>query len=112
MALYTVQSVGNLALVTPTSNSAAASDTISGNDIIPTGGCLLRITTSGTVVNVSVLDPNSTSQGNPGTVTPLAMPGTGSRYLLVPPAAVNPATNLATVTYSTTTGCTVEVVKF
>jgi hypothetical protein len=112
MTLVAAQSVGNLALVTPTSNSVTVSDTISGNDIIPTGGCLLRITTSGTVINVSVLDPNSTVQGNPGTVSALVMPSSGSRYLLVPVAAVNPSTNVATVTFSTTTGGTYEVIKF
>lgn len=111
MTLFAAQSIGNLALVNPTANAITVSDTISGNDIIPTGGCLLRYVTTGTVVNVSITDPNSTAQGNPGTVTPLALPASGTRCVLVPPAAVN-SSNIATITHSTTTGCTVEVVKF
>jgi hypothetical protein len=111
MALYTVQSVVGTgttpAVITPT-----ASDTISGNDIIPGGGCVIRVITAGTITNVSVLDPNLTASGNAGTVVAVACPATGIRMIFIPISAVNPATNLATITFSSVAACTVEAYKY
>lgn len=111
MALYTVQSV-LLASTTPSVITPTVSDTISGNDILPGGGCIIRVITAGTVTNVSVLDPNLTSQGNAGTVVAVACPATGIRMILIPVTAVNPGTNLATITFSSITTVTVEAYKF
>src|SRR5690349_198694 len=84
--------------------TATTSDTVSQNDIVPGGGAVIRVITSGTAVNVSILDPNVTAQGNPGTVTAVGTAATGSKYILIPPSAVNPSTGVATITFSTTTG--------
>ena len=111
MTLNAAQTV-TAAGLTASPYTATTSDTISGADIIPGGGVVLRIITTGTTANVSVLDPNLTSQGNPGTVTAVTTAATGTKYLYVPPAAVNPATNTATVTFSTTTGVTYDLIKF
>jgi hypothetical protein len=112
MALITVQSVVSTG-TTPSAITPTASDTISGNDVIPGGGVVLRVITTGTLTNVSVLDPTVTGLGNPGTVTAVACPATGVRMILVPPAAVNAATGVATVTFSgALTGVTYEAYKF
>jgi hypothetical protein len=112
MTLNAAQSVVTTG-TTPGPFTPTASDTISANDIIPGGGCVLRVITTGTVTTVSVQDPNLTSQGNPGTVTGVTMPATGVRYILVPVAAVNPATGVATVLFSgALTGVTYDIVKF
>lgn len=98
---------------TPVPFTPTASDTISANDIDPGGGAVLRVITTGTATNVSILDPNLTALGNAGTVVVVACPGTGVRYILVSPAAVNRATGVATVTFSgTLTGVTYDLLKF
>jgi hypothetical protein len=99
---------------TPGPFTPTASDTISANDIIPGGGCVLRVVTGGTnTASVSVLDPNVTSQGNPGTVTPVTVATSSAKYILVPPSAVNPATGVATVNFGgTLTGTTYDIIKF
>lgn len=114
MALVAAQSVVTTG-TTPAPITPTASDTVSANDIVPGGGCVLRVVTTGTATNVAVLDPNLTTQGNPGTVTPVACPATGVRYILVPVNAVNnnvsPA--VATVTFSgALTGVTYDCIKF
>jgi hypothetical protein len=100
---------------TPAPFTPTASDTISVNDIVPSGGCVLRVVTTGTATNVAVLDPNLTVSGNPGTVTPVACPATGVRYVFVPPSAVNNSASpaVATVTFSgALTGVTYDLIKF
>lgn len=112
MTLNAAQSVVTTG-TTPAPFTPTASDTIAAIDIIPGGGCVLRVVTTGTATNVAVLDPNLTAQGNAGTVVPVAAPSTGVRYILVPPSAVNPATGVATVTFSgALTGVTYDIVKF
>jgi hypothetical protein len=93
---------------TPQPITPTASDTIAGSTA-GTDGWDLRIITTGTSSNISVLDPNSTIQGNPGTVTPLAAPATGVRMLLIPKSAINPATGLVTITSSSQAGMTYEL---
>lgn len=111
MTLNAAQSVvttgTNPAPFTPT-----ASDTVAAADILSTGGCIMRVVTTGTLTNVAVLDPNVTIQGNPGTVSAVACPATGVRYILIPVSAINPATQVATVTFSSITGCTYDLMKF
>lgn len=113
MALYTVQTPVP-AGITPTAITPSASDTISGNDIAPGGGVLLRVITTGTATNVSILDPNLTALGNTVATPPVvACPATGVRLIFVPPAAVNNAASppVATVTYSSIVGVTVEAYR-
>ena len=99
MTLNAAQSVVTTG-TTPAPFTPTASDTIAAADILSTGGCILRVVTTGTATNVAILDPNLTIQGNAGTVTPVACPATGVRYILVPPSAINAGTQVATVTSS------------
>ena len=50
--------------------------------------------------------------GNPGAFTARACPSTGARELLVPRSAINPATGIATVTFSSVTGVTYEAYRY
>jgi hypothetical protein len=106
MALLAVQSVVSTG-TTPVPITPTASDTIPGSTAGP-NGWFLRVITTGTASNISVLDPGFTPQSNPGTVTPLAAPGTGVRMLLIPRAAIN-SSGVVTVTSSSQTGLTYEL---
>ena len=106
MALLAVQSVVSTG-TTPTAITPTASDTIPGSTAGP-NGWFMRVITTGTASNISVLDPGFTAQSNPGTVTPLAAPATGVRMLLIPRAAIN-TSGVVTVTSSSQTGLTYEL---
>jgi len=93
----------------PTALTPSASETIAASSF-GTEGCVIRVITTGTTTNVSVLDPGTTASGNPGTVSAQSMPATGTRQWLIPNAAINPSTGLATVTFSgALTGVTYEL---
>jgi hypothetical protein len=97
---------------TPAAITPTASDTIALANFGPTG-CIARVITTGTATNVSVLDPNLTALGNAGTVVVVAAPATGVRMVLIPLAAVNQASGLATVTFSgALTGVTYELYRY
>lgn len=96
---------------TPSALTPAATDTIASQQF-GTNGCIMRVITTGTATNVSVLDPTFTPQGNPGTVTAVACPSTGVRMIFVPRTAINPATDNASVTFSgALTGVTYELYR-
>jgi hypothetical protein len=106
MALLAVQSVVSTG-TTPVPITPTASDTIPGSTAGP-NGWFLRVITTGTASNISVLDPGTTGISNPGTVTPLAAPATGVRMLLIPRGAIN-SSGVVTVTASSLTGLTYEL---
>jgi hypothetical protein len=106
MALLAVQSVIATG-TTPVPITPTASDTIPGSTAGP-NGWFLRIITTGTASNISVLDPGATAIGNSGTVVPVAAPATGVRMVLVPRAATN-SSGVVTVTSSSQTGLTYEL---
>jgi N-acyl-D-aspartate/D-glutamate deacylase len=108
MALQASQSVITTG-TTPAAITPSASDTIAASSF-GVAGVYLRVITTGTATNVSVLDPGFTAQSNPGTVTAVAAPATGVRMILVPRAAIAPSTGVATVTFSgALTGVTYEL---
>jgi hypothetical protein len=106
VALLSVQSVVTTG-TTPVPITPTASDTIPGSTAGP-NGWFLRVITTGTASNISVLDPGTTGISNPGTVTPLAAPATGVRMLLIPRGAIN-ASGVVTVNSSSQTGMTYEL---
>lgn len=101
-----------IAGATPTSYTPATSDTISGNDVIPGGGACLRCVTTGTAATLTIVDPNKTIMSSSATNPTVSLPSSGTRVVLIPVAAVDPSTNLATYTLSTTTGISCELYKF
>lgn len=109
MALQPSQSIITTG-TTPSAITPTASDTIAAASF-GTEGVIMRVITTGTLTNVSVLDPNVTAQGNPGTVTAVACPATGVRMILIPVSAINTATGVATVTFSSITGATYELYR-
>lgn len=111
MALQASQSIVTTG-TTPTPITPTASDTIAAGSF-GTQGVAMRVITTGTSTNVSVLDPGFTASGNPGTVTAVAAPATGVRMVLIPVSAINPATSVATVTFSgALTGVTYELYRY
>ena len=102
MTLQVSQSVnapGAGTLTTPTALTPAATDTISQDTFGP-NGLLMIVVTTGTLTNVTVLDPGVTALSYAGTVPSLAGTATGHRALVIPRSAINPATGLASVTFS------------
>lgn len=106
MTLRTPQSVVQTG-TTPTTFTPTTSDTIPGSTAGP-NGWFLRVTTTGTPSNVATLDPGFTSISNPGTVTAVAAPATGSRMILIPRGAAD-STGVVTVTFSSITGVSCEL---
>lgn len=106
MALLATQSIVSTG-TTPVPITPTVSDTIPGSTAGPAGWAM-RVITTGTASNISVLDPGFTGISNPGTVTPLAAPATGVRMLLIPRGAIN-TSGVVTVTASSITGMTYEL---
>jgi hypothetical protein len=107
MALLSPQSVVSTG-TTPSAITPSASDTIPGSTA-GSAGWFLRVITTGTSSNISVLDPGSTAMSNPGTVTAVAAPSTGVRMVLIPRAAIN-SSGVATINASgALTGMTYEL---
>ena len=109
MALQAAQSVLPTG-TTPSAITPTASDTIADSSF-GVNGVFMRVITTGTATNVTVQDPGLTPSANPGTVTAVAMPATGVRMILIPRTAINPATGVATVTFSSQTGVTYELYR-
>jgi hypothetical protein len=110
MALQASQSVV-ITGTTPSAITPSASDTIAASSF-GAAGVYMRVITTGTSTNVAILDPGSTAQGNPGTVTAIAAPATGIRMVLIPNTAINASTGVATVTFSgALTGVTYELYR-
>ena len=109
MAAVTSQSVVNGALTTPTPITPSASDTIARSQFGP-NGVIIRVITTGTATNLTVSDPTKTDLSNSGTPPTLACPATGARKTLIPVAAIDPASDNATINFSgALTGVTYEL---
>lgn len=110
MALQASQSVVTTG-TTPSAITPSASDTIAEASF-GVNGVYMRVITTGTATTATVADPGVTASGNPGTVTGVTNPATGVRMILIPRSAINPATGLATVTFSgALTGVTYELYR-
>lgn len=111
MTAQNTQSVSNGALTTPTPLTPQAADTIARSQFGPTG-VMIRIITTGTATTLTVSDPTTTGLFNVGTLAAQTAPATGNRMAFVPLAAINPATDLATLNWSgALTGVTYEAYR-
>lgn len=90
---------GQTTLQTPTALTPAATDTIDQSSFGPTG-LIMFVVTTGTQTDVTIAEPGTTPEGYAGTVPTLTGTATGHRAVFIPRAAINPATGLATVTFS------------
>jgi hypothetical protein len=98
---------------TPAPVAVASADTIAASQF-GSNGCVMRvINAGGSPDNVTVTDPNLSALGNSVTApTAVSVPATtGIRMIFIPLAAINPATQLATVNHSFTTTVTCEVYR-
>lgn len=110
MALLTAVSVVSAA--TPVAGAAvSASDTIAAADIGVNGALLNVINGSGGSINVTLADPGFSDVGNAGAAVPQAVAAGADRWFRLSPFHVNPATGVATVTYSGTTTVTYKLVR-
>lgn len=111
MALQTTAPAITTLAVTPAPITPATTETF-GWGCFGQQGMALRVITTGTAPNVTVVDPGFTPIGNSGVGVAQAMPATGVRMILVPVGAVSPASSVATVTFSTVTGVTYEIYRY
>jgi hypothetical protein len=98
---------------TPAPTAVASSDTIAAAQFGP-NGCIMRvINAGGSSDSVTVTDPNLSVLGNSVTApTPVSVPATtGIRMILIPVAAINQTTQVATVNHSFITTVTCEVFR-
>jgi len=111
MAQLTAVSVptGQATAVAPL--AVSASDTILASDIGENGALLNVINGSGGSINVTILDPGTTAVGNVGTAVAQPVPNGQDRWFVIGKGHVNPATGVATVTYSGTTTVTYKLVR-
>ena len=111
MAALTSVSI-NTAGGTPAPVAVSASDTIAATQF-GASGCILRvINAGGTQDSVTVSDPNLTILGSAGTPVAVVVPiTTGIRMILIPLAAINQSTQVATVNHSFTTTVTCELFR-
>lgn len=98
-ASQTVAGPASGALTTPAPLTPQATDTIAQSSFGP-NGLMMIVVTTGTSTNVTVLDPTKSDMGYAGTVPTLTGTATGHRALFIPLSAIDPATQLATVTFS------------
>lgn len=110
MALLTAVSVTSTA-TNVLSFGVSSSDTISSADIGTNGALLNVINASGGSINVTISDPGTTNVGNPGTTTPQAVGAGANMWFRIHPGHVNPATNVATVSFSGTTSVTYKLIR-
>ncbi len=95
------------AAITPTASDSIASSSFGDQ------GVAMRVITTGTATNATVLDPGKSPISNPGTPAAVACPATGVRMILIPRGAIDPVTGLATVTFSgALTGVTYELYRY
>lgn len=110
MALLTAVSVTSTA-TNVAGAAVSASDTIAAADI-GVNGALLNVTNgSGGSINVTLLDPGTTGVGNVGTAVAQAVANSTDRWFRLSPQHVNPATGVATVTYSGTATVTYKLIR-
>lgn len=110
MALLTAVSVLTTA-TTVGPNAVSASDTIAAADIGTNGALLNVINGSGGSINVVLVDPGTTAAGNTTTAPNQAVANGADRWFRVTQAHVNPATQVATVTFSGTTTVTYKLIR-
>jgi hypothetical protein len=82
------------------------SDTISGNLV---GGYLKVYNGAGAPINVTIADPGTTAMGNTATNAAIAVTNATAKWILLTAGMVDSATNLITVTLSSATSITYEL---
>ncbi len=110
MALLTAVSVTSAA-TTVTAAAVTTSDTVSASDIGTDGALLNVINGAGSPINVTLVDPGTTAVGNAGTAAAQAVANGTDRWFRLSPGHVNPATGVATVTFSSATSVTYKLIR-
>lgn len=110
MALLTATSV-TAAATTVAGAAVTTSDTVSASDIGTNGALLNVINGAGAPINVTLTDPNTTAVGNAGTAVAQAVANATDRWFRLSPGHVNPATGVATVTFSSATTITYKLIR-
>lgn len=115
MALLSVRTITTTGAAINRS-AVAASDTIDGGQIGHRGVVLDVNNASGGSINVTISDPGFTPAGNPASGTPAgkvtAVPAGAQRQIWIGPGNVDPATGVATITYSAQTSVTAEAYRY
>lgn len=110
MAAITATSILTTA-TTVTPAAVAASDTIASSQF-GSGSLILGVINGGGVgITVTLEDPGTTAVGNAGAEVAQSVPAGETRYIKVTRNHVDPATGVATITYSATASVTYTLMK-
>ena len=108
MAALTSQAV-TVAGITPSAVAVSSSDTIAQAQFGPVG-LLVRVINAGASPDtVTIVDPNLTAIGSAATNPTVSVTNGTTKEFLLPAAAVNQSTGLATLQHSFTTSVTIEL---
>lgn len=110
MALISAVSVTTTA-TTVTAAAVSSSDTVAQSDIGTDGALLNVINGSGASITFTVSDPGSTPVGNAGTASAQTVAAGTDKWFRLAPGHVNPATGVATITYSSATTVTYKLIR-
>lgn len=97
--------------VTASGAAVAASDTIAEAQFGTTGAILRVINGGASSDTVTIADPGTTPLGNSASAGTVAVANGTTKMILIPRAAIDPATGYATVTHSYTTTVTYELYR-
>lgn len=110
MALLSAVSVTSAA-TTVTAAAVASTDTVAQSDIGTNGALLNVINGAGSPITLTISDPGVTGVGNAGTTSAQSVAAGTDRWFRLSPGHVNPATGVATLTYSSATTVTYKLIR-
>jgi hypothetical protein len=111
MALLALQSITSAGLTATTVAAAGGGDTIQPASAADDRCTLYVNNGGGSPITVTVADPGKTPAGNAGTAPAVSVAAGTAMYIPIPTGAINPATGLASITYSGVTTVTVAALR-
>lgn len=111
MALLATQSITSAGLTPTTAAASVGGDTVQPASLADDRVTLYVNNASGSPITVTIADPGKTPAGNAGTAPAVSVAATTAMYIPIPAGAINPATGLASITYSAVTTVTVAALR-
>lgn len=111
MALLPTQQITSAGLTLATTAASAGGDTLAPASLADDRTLLYVDNGGASAVTVTVADPGKTPAGNSGTAPGISVAAGAAAYIPIAPGSINPATGLASITYSGVTSVTVAALR-
>lgn len=111
MALLTTQTIAATGLTPATTAASVGGDTVAPASLADDRTFLYVNNGSASSITVTVADPGKTPAGNAGTAPPVSVAAGAIGLIPIATGSINPATGLASITYSAVTTVTVAAVR-